>query len=499
MKKFFLSLCVLFLFATNAAAQNQAPELLGAKGWLNTDKPLLLKELRGKIVLLDFWTYGCINCIHIIPHLKKLEAKYANELVVIGVHSGKFDNERETENIRQIILRYGLEHPVVNDSDFKIWDAYGVQAYPTQVLINPAGELVIKTVGEGQLNLLDEKIGKTVEEFRANGKLDTKPVKFALEKERFANTSLLFPGKVLADAKSSRLFIADSNHNRILITKLDGSLLEIIGSGKPAFADGAFSTASFKSPQGMALDGDFLYVADRENQRIRRVDLIGKKVETIAGTGEQIYGSEGGAAKEAALNSPWDLLVVGKQLYIAMAGNHQIWRMDLGKGEIAPFAGSGREARIDGDLETSAFSQPSGLAFDGKNLYVADSEANIIRAIDLQKQTVKTLAGGDLYEFGDRDGKGDSVRLQHPLGVTVWGKNVLIADTYNHKIKILNPTMQTVKTFIGGRKEFYEPGGLSVGGNKLYVADTNNHAVRVVDLMTKRISQLQINGLSVAK
>ncbi|HEY0375803.1 MAG TPA: thioredoxin-like domain-containing protein, partial [Pyrinomonadaceae bacterium] len=102
----------------------RAPELTGARGWLNTDKPLSLAALKGKVVLLDFWTYGCINCIHIIPDLKKLEAKYANQLVVIGIHSAKFQNEKETENIRRIILRYEIEHPVYNDSEYAVWQSY---------------------------------------------------------------------------------------------------------------------------------------------------------------------------------------------------------------------------------------------------------------------------------------------------------------------------------------------------------------------------------------
>lgn len=503
-------LCLLFfvavLFITNAAAQAPAPELSGAKGWLNTSKPLTLTELKGKIVLLDFWTYGCINCIHIIPDLKKLEAKYEKELVVIGVHSGKFTNERETENIRKIIVRYGLEHPVANDADFKIWEAYGVEAWPTQILIDPDGNVALKTTGEGQLNLLDKKIGETVTEFRATGKLNETPIKFALEKEKTIDTSLLFPGKVLADAKANRLFIADSSHNRIVVTNLQGGLLEIIGNGAAALTNGDFKTASFKNPQGMTLDNKFLYVADTGNHSLRKIDLVAKTVETLAGTGAQSY-NEGGAARETGLNSPWDLLVVERELYVAMAGTHQIWRMNLNKNEILPFAGSGREARTDGSLGESAFAQPSGLAFDGKNLYVADSESNIIRAINLAKQTVTTLAGGDLFEFGDKDGTGDDVRFQHPLGVAVSGKNLLVTDTYNHKLKVLNPLTQTVKTVFGDGKpgkidgaqaKFYEPGGLSVAGGKIYVADTNNHAIRVINLTTKQIKTLEIKGLLAA-
>jgi thiol-disulfide isomerase/thioredoxin len=483
----------------------RAPELTGGRGWLNTDKPLTLAALKGKVVLLDFWTYGCINCIHIIPDLKRLEHKYPNQLVVIGVHSAKFENERDTENIRRIILRYELEHPVYNDAEYKVWKSYGVRAWPTQVLIDPAGYVIGAVSGEGNYDVIDQVVAKVVDEFRKRGELNEEPLKLTLERAKVGDLPLAFPGKILADAKGDRLFIADSNHNRLVITKLDGTLIETIGTGAAGAVDGAFEKASFYRPQGMALDGDSLYVADTENHLIRRVDLRAKTVETVAGTGKQAreYFREG-PGRMIDLSSPWDLQLVGKQLYITMAGTHQIWKLDLEKQEVSTFAGSGHEARQDGPLRAAGFAQPSGITSDGKNLYIADSESNIIRAIDIAAGQVETLVGGDLFEFGDVDGKGDDVRLQHPLGVVAFNDKVLIADTYNHKIKELDPNKRSVKTFLGAGKPgqvdgsqamFYEPGGLSFADGKLYIADTNNHAVRVVDLKTKQTSTLNINGL----
>ena len=494
-----------FLMSVQERAPVRAPELTGDRGWLNIDQPLSLAALKGKVVLLDFWTYGCINCIHIIPDLKKLEQKYPNELVVIGVHSAKFENEKDSDNIRQIILRYEIEHPVVNDADFIIWGRYGVKAWPTQVLIDPAGYIVGAISGEGNYEVIDEAIARTLSEARKRGQLNEQPLKLALERAKTGDLPLAFPGKILADAPSDRLFIADSNHNRIVITRLDGTLLETIGTGAAGPADGLYDRASFYRPQGMALDGDKLYVADTENHLLRQVDLKARTVKTIAGTGQQSHEDiKTGPAATTGLNSPWDLQLIGRTLYIAMAGPHQIWKLDLDRQEISTFAGSGREARGDGSLTESAFAQPSGLATDGATLYVADSEANIIRAIDLQAGQVRTLAGGNLFDFGDVDGKGDEVRLQHPLGLAVLNGNVLIADTYNHRIKLLDPKTSTVKTFAGTGKRgqtdgangsFYEPGGLSVANGKLYVADTNNHAVRVVDLKTKQVATLMTRGL----
>ena len=511
-----LALCLLWLIFSSSSSKGlampaqgekiRAPELTGARGWLNTDKPLTLSALKGKVVLLDFWTYGCINCMHIIPDLKKLEKKYPNELVVIGVHSAKFENEKDTENIRRIILRYEIEHPIVNDADFNIWNAYAVNAWPTRYLIDPGGYIIGRLSGEGGYEALDKAISESIAEFRKRGELNEAPLKLVLERAKVGDLPLAFPGKVLADEKSDRLFIADSDHNRIVVTKLDGTLVDVIGTGGHGMAGGPFSEASFSRPQGLALDGDKLYVADTENHLIRRIDLKSRTVETIAGTGVQMreYGLSGPGLK-IPLSSPWDLQIIGRNLYIAMAGPHQIWKLDLDKLEVSTFAGSGREARHDGTLEESAFAQPSGLASDGQTLYVSDAESNIIRAISVGPNgKVRTLVGGDLFDFGDKDGGGDSVRLQHPLGLARWQDKLLIADTYNHRIKLLDPTARTVKAFAGLGKpgqadgaspSFYEPGGITVAKGKLYVADTNNHAVRVVDLNTKETNTLRIKGL----
>ena len=526
--------------STRSQGRVRAPELEGGRGWLNTDRPLSIAALRGKVVLLDFWTYGCVNCMHVIPDLRRLEEKYSKELVVIGVHSAKFENEKETENIRRIILRYGIEHPVVNDADFRIWHAYAVNAWPTLVVIDPAGYVVGEAAGEGNYEVLDKVIGQLVEDARKRGALDERPLKLALERAKVGDLPLAFPGKILADERGDRLFVADSNHNRVVVTRLDGTLLEVIGSGERGARDGAFGEASFYRPQGLALDGQTLYVADTENHLVRRVDLKARTVETIAGTGKQLLdlSVRGGPARATSISSPWDLALVGRALYIAMAGPHQIWRLDLDRQQLSVFAGTGREAREDGPRDEAGFAQPSGLATDGQTLYVADAESNTIRAVSLDGtqrgeakasdaktgdanadearlrkaslsssisgDEVQTLAGGDLFDFGDRDGEGDDVRLQHPLGLALHEGRLFIADTYNHKIKVLDPRARTVKTFAGTGKSgqtdgtgasFYEPGGLTVARGKLYVADTDNHAVRVVDLASKQTTTLVMRGL----
>lgn len=476
----------------------RAPGFDGGLGWLNTDRPLSLDELKGRIVLLDFWTYCCINCMHILPDLKILEERYPNELVVLGVHSAKFPNESETTNIQQAILRYEIMHPVVNDAKFAIWQQYGVRAWPTAVLIDPQGYAVRAYSGEGNLAAIDEDIQAILAmhpEVR-----DQSP--FHVSRAEAPATPLRYPGKVLADAESDRLFIADSNYNQIVIMSRDGVVQARIGAGTVGRADGEYAAAAFNHPQGMARDGDTLYVADTENHLIRAVNLATRRVTTVAGTGEQAaFRADGGDARTTALNSPWDVTLVSGYLLIAMAGPHQIWRYDPATGEIGVFAGSGAEARVDGDSGYAAFAQPSGITTDGTRLYIADSETSSIRQIDLATREVSTLVGLDLFEFGDVDGAGDAVRLQHPLGIEYTDGALLIADTYNHKIKRLDLASNAVRTLAGTGEPgsangipggLYEPGGVSVAGEQVYIADTNNHLLRRLDLTTGALATIPL-------
>ena len=462
----------------------RAPSLDGAVDWLNVAAPLTIEQHRGKVVILDFWTYGCVNCMHVLRDLKTLEQRFPDELVVIGVHSAKFANEKLTENLKRILVRYEIEHPVANDANLEIWRRYGAQAWPTRVIIDPDGNLVGTAMGEGNLEGFVNAIRSVVRVFDESGAINRAPLPLQLERLRHQDQPLLYPGKVLADASSGRLFIADSNHNRIVVATLEGKLVEVIGSGLQGDNDGIFSQARFNRPQGLALEGNQLYVADTENNQVRVVDFDARAVHTVA--------------INTDLKSPWDLALRTGILIVAMAGTHQLWVIDLLNDQAYPYAGTGEEARRDGAINAAAFAQPSGLAIDpstgGNTLYVADAESNTIRAVQLPPiNMVTTTAGGDLFEFGDKDGKGDHVRLQHPLGLAAADGRVFIADTYNHKIKMLDPSSGKVSTFATG---FDEPGGLSIAGNTLFVADTNAHAIRTVDLTSRRVATLAIEGLT---
>ncbi|MBD2613199.1 MAG: thioredoxin-like domain-containing protein [Nostoc sp. ZfuVER08] len=488
----------------------RAPELPQNDSWLNTDKPLSLKQLKGRIVILDFWTYCCINCLHILPDLKYLEQKYQDSLTIIGVHSGKFDNEKETENIRQAILRYDIEHPVLVDSGFRVWQEYAVRAWPTLMIIDPEGYVIGSVSGEGKRNVLEELIQRLIQQHNDKGTINFQELSLTLEKQRQPLiTPLAFPGKVLATPAG--LFIADSGHHRLVMSSFDGEILHVIGTGKSGLIDGAFGEAQFFAPQGMTFDAEnqMLFVADTENHVLRRVDLQHQLVETIAGTGKQSRNIQlhGGAGLTTALNSPWDLVKVGNSLFIAMAGSHQIWQMDLETNAVKIYAGMGAEACIDGSLTESAFAQPSGITHNGQELYIADSEVSSIRGVAIvEPYQVRTVCGsGDLFGFGDVDGQGEDVRLQHCLGVEYAQNFLWVADTYNHKIKLVSPSgnCQTIlgngtaglENGQGKNTRFFEPSGLSILGSYLYISDTNNHVIRRVDLNSFEVTTLEFVGL----
>jgi len=474
----------------------QAPDLEGGTEWLNTTGPISMKDLRGKIVVLDFWTYCCINCMHILPDLKYLEKKYPNQLVVIGVHYPKFDNEHDTDNIREAIVRYEIEHPVVNDSEGKIARAYQFSSWPTLVLIDPEGKYVGHQPGEGSRDLFDQVIGKMVTYHRAKGTLDETPVSFHLEREKREPSPLRYPGKVLADELGQRLFISDSNNNRIVISSFDGKLIETIGSGAIGKRDGSYTEAEFNHPQGMSLVGKMLYVADTENHMLRVVDLEGKKVTTVAGTGVQSHGrlttADGAVpALQTELNSPWALQYLHGDLYICMAGPHQLWVHKPGTDTIQVYAGTGREDILDDSRSKCALAQPSGITTDGKVLFHVDSEGSAVRKTTVAEKVVEvsTVVGAHdlsrgraLFEFGDIDGNKGKARLQHPLEVLYHDGNLFVADTYNHKIKLVNAKSGETHTWLGtgkrgqdltaGSVQLSEPAGLTMIGKELIIADT---------------------------
>ena len=445
--------------------------------------------------------------MHALAQLRELEKTFPNELVVVSVHSPKFSQEQFTKSVREAVLRYGIEHPVVNDRNMNLWQQYAVRAWPTLMFIDPQGRVIGRHEGELPPEAGKELLHQMIAEFDAEGLLNHQPLRFA--RETAPQAFLAFPGKIAVDAQTQRIVISDSTHHRLVETDLSGTVRRIIGTGQEGLADGSFGQVQFNRPQGVTLVGNRAYVADTENHVIRRVDLEAQQIETVAGTGEQ-YGMGRtpleGPARHVALSSPWDVACQGNNLYIAMAGMHRIFVLHVDSGIIEPFAGAGSEALRDGDYEDALFAQPNGLALDDSRvLYVADSETSAVRAIALSgPQKVTTLVGTGLFDFGDVDGVGEQTLLQHVQAVCYVDGTVYLADTYNNRIKVLNPQTCEVRAFAGtgeaGLKDgtlteaqFNEPAGLSAANGKLYVADTNNNAIRVIDLVEERVETLTVN------
>ena len=513
-----LFLITLFLSCNFIAVNRHSPTVLKYAGteaafdfypsqeWLNAKESISLLDLRGKIVLLHFWKYSCINCIHTLAELKKLESKWKKELVVIGIHSPKFSTERNLDSVKAAIQRNEIKHPVLNDTDFTLWRQYNINSWPTLILIDPRGMVFGIQEGEGIFEGFDKIISGMSEEFKQAGLMNLSPVsKLEVKSAQSPESILSFPGKLIVNDKGTELFVSDTNHNRILrIDTKAKRILDIIGRKEAGFKDGKFLEAKFHHPQGLSLSGDTLYIADSENHSIRLANLKSKTVRTLAGTGEQARSfNVPGRGREVAFNSPWDLILNKNKLYITMRGSHQIWTLDIQTLEAEVYAGVGNENLFDGKLSVASLGQPTGITQDSIKFYFVDSEISAVRSLGIKTSPIiQTLVGKGLLAFGDIDGLSSKARLQYPMGITHSSGKLYIADTMNHKIKQLDLEKNEITTLAGNGKHgsangdlsnssFFEPTGIAVFENLVYVADTNNHLIRILDLETNTVSNFE--------
>ncbi|HEX6547682.1 MAG TPA: alkyl hydroperoxide reductase [Candidatus Dormibacteraeota bacterium] len=407
--------------------------------------------------------------------MRELEKAHGGEVVVIGVHSAKFMAEKATENLREAVVRYQVDHPVINDRDFAVWNDYAVRAWPTLLFIDPAGRLIAKHEGEASFEALERFVEQALEEYRAEGLIDTsRPLPMRVE--AISESGLAFPGKIAVDPSGPRLAIADTNHDRVLVADVNGRVERIF--------------AGLSRPQGVSFGGGALWIAETGASSVQRAEVGGGAIERVAGIGRLAMTREDLAA--GALRDPWDVCWLDPFLYIAMAGSHQLWRYDPENRVAAPWAGTGREGIEDGGIEAAWLAQPSGLATDGQLLFVADSEVSAVRRVDVAAGSVRTVVGTGLFDFGDRDGPLAEALLQHAIGVAAAPGVVYVADTYNGKVKRIDLVGERIETLA---EDFGEPGGLALLGNSLYVADTNQHRIRVIDLDTQEVATLELTGI----
>jgi sugar lactone lactonase YvrE len=439
----------------------RAPELRGRE-WLNTGgQEIKLTELRGKIVLLDFWTFCCINCLHVIEELRPLEERFGDVLVTIGVHSPKFEHEREAAAVAAAVERYGVSHPVLDDPELRTWDQYAAKAWPTLAVVDPEGYVVASMAGEGHAAALGRLIEDLVATHEAKGTLHRGHGPYVPPPA--PQTVLRFPGKATVGADGA-LFVADSAHHSLVEFDPDGQTVRRrIGSGHKGRADGAAEKAEFAEPGGIcalppevaARVGYDLVVADTVNHLLRGVVLATGEVSTIAGTGEPWRSTvDTEEALQVDLSSPWDVVWYEGRVIVAMAGIHQLWWFDPAAGRAGGYAGTTVEALRDGALDKVWMAQPSGLSVsaDGSTLWIADSESSALRFV--RSGQMHTTVGQGLFDFGYMDGPAEQALFQHPLGVGALDDgSVLVADTYNGAVRRYDPATDSVSTVVSGLAE----------------------------------------------
>lgn len=474
---------------------NSDPAFPSPASWFNVSRPLTVKDLKGRVVLLDFFTPGCINCIHTLPSIRRLEEEYSNQLLVIGVNSPKFNASQRDGTITGFIRRYDISHPVITDKHMVLWRQYGVYAWPTFILLGANGQLVGRYIGEGNFKNIRRGIIKALMTARHKNYVKINSI-LPISPLVIPNTPLLQPGKIAVN--TNYVAVSDTGHNRIVILNHRGNVIRVVGNGQRGHINGNPHQASFNEPEGLAFDGNKLFIADTGNHLIREISLKDFTVTTVAGNGRQKYGVYGSHnAKSVSLNSPWGLTRIGHDLYIAMAGDHQVWKLNLINHRIEPFAGDGTEGIKDGQAKHANFAQSSGLAFHDGDLYVADPESSSIRVIEIKNGYVRTLIGHGLFVFGFRNGHASQALLQHDQGVTFLNGVLYIADTFNNAIRALNLTTKKVSTLADG---LAQPGGLAVLNNThLIVADTNNNKLVTVNIVNGKVRAWPVYGLNPPK
>lgn len=467
-----------------------APEFPSSLPWVNAPAAPTLAELRGRVVLVHFWNASNIHSQHVAVDLRFLENKYNDGLSILGIHTPHFDAERQSNVVLQAVNRHYLRHPVANDYNFDVWRQYGVTAWPTIAVIDTEGGFAGLMSGEGRREEIDALIAQMLDDAAFHNNRSFEPARSVSRPE--ARMPLRFPGKILVTENA--LFVADTGHNRVLECTHDGDMRRQIGSGNAAFMDGRIEEAGFNEPLGMVMSKDMLYIADRGNHSIRRVRLMTGEVETLAGNGTHGYpvAQEYDFANQVALNSPWDLALAGERLYIAMAGQNQIWNYDLSRNRLACTAGSGMHGRDDGDASTATFARPTGLSFAEQTLYVADSDSSSIRALRSDGRT-QTLVGAGVFEFGDADGLPAAARLQGAMGVAVdpGGQILWVADTYNNRLKAVSLRGGGVKT-INLPFKFQHPTDVVSSPGRIWIANSGAHEIVRIDTGTGQAKRLPI-------
>ncbi len=492
-----------YLFFTSTFGISDANKLIAQNGkkqaWINTSRALELSDLKDRVILVHFWSYACVSCFHVLPEIKKLENEFGNRLTVIGVHSGKFDNEKNLDSITKAVLRYDISHAVIDDSDLKIWNNFDIKAWPSFVLINPHGSIEEVYQGSDSVEKMVKDTKELINDYRYEITRDALPI--VLEKNKIAKRVLNYPTKIEYAAyfaykghNAPALFIANTGQNKVLAVSLTGEIIAQIGSGRDEFEDGSFENASFNSPTGLLYHDSKLYVADSGNNALREIDFKEENVATLIGSGRKGSIIEKGPinSDDVELSSPTDIEFYPDNTKIAIAnsGSHQILQYNIAKQEISILAGDGNEGLIDGIYPKNSLAQTADLAVYEDKLYFIDSESSALRVLDKDGE-VKTLIGKGLFDFGHKNGKKDMALMQHPLGLTIDDTGVYIVDSFNHVVRRYGLSTGEIQDVIGGKKGstlgspentgFDEADGIVSILDRFYIVDSNNNRIVIVN------------------
>jgi hypothetical protein len=467
-----------------------APELPRALQWLNAPATTL-HEQRGRIVALAFVNSASAWCAQRLNDLAVLQARHLGRLQALAIHVPRFDSERDPQSALKRLRRHGNVLPLAHDADWVAWQRFGVESWPTVLLIDGEGQVQHRIVGADGLAELERHIARLCDGLHVPPDDDLRAFREAHPEPRMP---LCFPAGLVATP--DRLFVADSGHHRVLECNHLGRVIRQFGMGTPDLADGELNHAAFRRPQGLALVRESLYVADTGNHALRRINLPTSTVDTLCGNGRAGEPTEGvvAAPRNVALNQPQALVVNNNQIFLAMAGDNRVWSYDLGTREIRARAGSGQLDVRDGSGPMAAFAQPASLAAVLQTLYVCDAVGSAVRSMQLRGDTVQTLIGQGAWTFGAEDGPRDRARLQHPQAIALSpdAPVMWIADSGNGSLRTLRLGGGELTT-VALPRVLQGPAGLSVAAGAVWIAETDAHAVLRYDIATGELSHVPID------
>ena len=467
-----------------------APEFPASLEWLNLTDPLRMAQLRGKVCAIAFVNLGSAWCQQRLADLGHLRARHRERLQVVAVHVPRFDAEREVRRSSKRSHAQQHEFPIAHDGDWTLWQHYGIEAWPTVVLLDGEGNVRERIVGEGGLRELDARVAALISELTPQ-LLNPDPVR--LRRSGEPPLPMRFPvGLALS---GNYLYVADSGHHRVLECDTSGRILRQFGSGSPGFIDGPMELAALSRPHGLFVQRDVLYVADTGNHAVRAIELRTGDIATVCGAGRPGTTVEGPLAdpRAVALDQPRDVILAGDKLFIATAGDNRIWRLDLGTSTLKLVAGNGRLSVTDGTMAMASFAEPVSLACVQQSLYVCEAVGSAVRSVHTRTGQVTTLVGQDPWQFGRVDGARTDARLQNPQAVALDPEAPVlwIADSGNDTLRRLRLGGGELTTYELPQR-LHAPAGLAVSAEAVWIADTDAHAVLRLDPSTGALRHVPI-------